>query len=57
MKRRDLERALRDLGWAFRRHGGNHDVWAKDDHTEAVPRHTEVNEKLALAILRRAGRK
>jgi predicted RNA binding protein YcfA (HicA-like mRNA interferase family) len=46
MKRRELERRLRELGWALQRHGGRHDVWtnAEGTFTEFVPRHAEVNE-------------
>ena len=54
MRRRDLERSLRQLGWQFLRHGGKHDVWTDGKREEAIPRHTEVNDKLAQAILRRA---
>ena len=53
MKRRDLERALRQLGWQFLRHGGKHDVWTDDKREEAIPRYTEIHDKLAQAILRR----
>ena len=53
MKRRELERRLRELGWRFLRHGGSHDIWTDDEREEAVPRHSELNEKLARAILRR----
>jgi len=55
MKRRDLERRLREMGWTLRRHGGKHDVWISADgaFTEFVPRHPEINEKLAQVILRR----
>ena len=53
MKRRDLERTLRQLGWHFLRHGGKHDVWTNGTREEAIPHHTEINEKLAQAILRR----
>ncbi|MBM3224870.1 MAG: type II toxin-antitoxin system HicA family toxin [Candidatus Tectomicrobia bacterium] len=53
MKRRDLERILRQLGWHFLRHGGKHDVWTNGTREEAIPRHAEINEKLAQAILRR----
>ena len=56
VKRRDLERRLRALGWRFRRHGANHDLWSNGAREEAIPRHSEVNEKLAAAILRRAAR-
>lgn len=54
MKRRELERRLRGLGWRFLRHGGNHDVWSDGEREEAVPRHVEIHEKLTRAILRRA---
>jgi predicted RNA binding protein YcfA (HicA-like mRNA interferase family) len=56
MKRRELERRLRDLGWLLQRHGGKHDVWTNADRsfTEYVPRQVEINESLAQAILRRA---
>ncbi|MBI4516746.1 MAG: type II toxin-antitoxin system HicA family toxin [Deltaproteobacteria bacterium] len=54
MKRRELERRLRSLGWRFVRHGGKHDVWFDGEREETVPRHTEINEKLATVILVRA---
>jgi len=57
MKRRDLERRLRELGWFFVRAGGRHDVWSNGEHEEAIPRHRDINERLASAILRRASRK
>ncbi len=56
MKKRDLEKALRQMGWRFIRHGGKHDVWTDGEHEEAIPRHREINEMLAKAILRRARR-
>jgi mRNA interferase HicA len=54
VKRRDLEARLRDLGWVFSRHGGNHDVWTDGERLEYVPRHAEINENLARKILRKA---
>ncbi len=56
MKRRELERRLRSLGWRFVRHGGKHDVWSDGEREETVPRHAEINEKLATVILTRAKR-
>jgi mRNA interferase HicA len=53
MKRRELERRLRGLGWRFLRHGGNHDVWTDGEREEAIPRHIQVRERPAFAILRR----
>lgn len=54
MKRRELERRLRNLGWHLVRHGARHDVWSDGERQEAVPRHAEINDKLAAAILARA---
>jgi len=57
MKKRDLEKALRRIGWTFLRHGKRHDIWTDGDREEAIPRHNEINEKLAREILRRAERR
>jgi mRNA interferase HicA len=54
MKRVELERRLCDLGWKLARHGRRHDVWSKGDHEIAVPRHREINEYTAKAILKAA---
>jgi len=56
VKRGELERRLRELGWRFQRHGGKHDAWTSPNgsFTEYVPRHAEINERLAQVILRRA---
>lgn len=53
MKRRELERRLRGQGWKLLRHGGNHDIWTDGTEEEAVPRHAEINERLARMILLR----
>ena len=53
MKRVDLERLLRKNGWRFERNGGNHDVWVKGDKAEAIPRHREINERLAKEIIKK----
>ena len=57
MKRREVERRLRELGWTLVRHGRKHDVWSDGERREAVPRHVEINEKLAAAIMARARKK
>lgn len=54
MKRRDLERALREAGCRLSRHGRGHD-WYINPVTgaaQAVPRHTEIKESLARHILK-----
>ncbi|MEK7748221.1 MAG: type II toxin-antitoxin system HicA family toxin [Nitrospirota bacterium] len=53
MKRKDLEKAMTRRGWWYLRHGGNHDIWTNGFQTECIPRHNEVNEQLAKAILRK----
>ena len=52
LKRRELERELKNLGWWFMRHGGNHDTWTNGIDLEQIPRHNEINEYLARKILR-----
>jgi len=54
MKRRDLEKELRQHGWQLARHGAKHDVWSRGERELVVPRHVEVNEYTARAILREA---
>ena len=55
MKRTDLIKKLEDDGFLFDRHGGNHDIYVKGNIRETIPRHKEVNERLAKAILKRNG--
>ncbi len=56
VKRRDLETALRGLGWTLAKHGGRHDLWSHPDKTKkiVIPRHTEIKVHLARSILRQA---
>jgi len=54
MKRRELIKRLEALGCTLVRHGGNHD-WYQNPSTkicQPVPRHREINEKLAKHILK-----
>jgi len=53
MKQRDLIKKLERLGFEFERHGSNHDIYRRGAEIEQVPRHKEINEKLAKAILRK----
>ena len=55
MKRRELEKKLRALGWLLVRHGSPHDVWSTGEREIVVPRHNEINEYTARAILKEAG--
>lgn len=54
VKKRELEKKLRALGWYFSKHGGDHDHWTNGKEFESVPRHAEINENLAKKILRTA---
>ncbi len=56
MKKRDLEKLLKKNGW-IKEEGKKHDRWAKGNQTEFIPRHTEINEELAKAIIKRRGLK
>lgn len=57
MKRKDLIKKLLANGWYLKRDGGNHDVWTDGKNTEPIPRHREINEQLAKAIIRKYGLK
>ncbi|MBP6702609.1 MAG: type II toxin-antitoxin system HicA family toxin [Vicinamibacteria bacterium] len=55
MKRRDLIKTLEDMGCSLVRHGGRHD-WYTNPNTkqsQPVPRHTEINERLARSIIKK----
>ncbi|MCX5850981.1 MAG: type II toxin-antitoxin system HicA family toxin [Deltaproteobacteria bacterium] len=54
MKRRELEQKLQKLGWKLARHGSKHDIWINNECEIAVPRHNDINEYTAKAILKEA---
>ncbi|MBI5814638.1 MAG: type II toxin-antitoxin system HicA family toxin [Nitrospinae bacterium] len=55
MKRRDLERALKAMGYTHIG-GSKHERWVNKSgsYTAAVPRHKEIEEGLAKGILKQA---
>ena len=56
MKRRDLERHLREHGAELLREGGNHSFWGIDaERSTAVPRHSEIAFGLARKICKNLG--
>lgn len=57
MKRRVLIKKLTDNGWWLLRTGANHDIYTNGTKSEPIPRHREVNEMLAHAIIKRQGLK
>lgn len=58
MKRRDLIKTLESAGYKIDRDDGNHTVYEREGGRPVqVPRHREINENTAKAILKAAGLK
>ena len=57
LRRRDLIKRLKDAGFVFKEHGGNHDTYKRGSDTEQIPRHSEINEITAKKILKKWGLK
>ena len=57
MKRGDLLRHLRHHGCFLKREGASHSLWLSPTNGkgEAIPRHTEISNKLARKIRRCLG--
>jgi len=55
MKKSELLQKLNQQGAVLVRHGGKHDVYfqPRTNKEAAVPRHTEINEFTAKAILKK----
>ena len=56
MKRRELIKKLEKAGFRLKRHG-DHDTYERGSDQERIPRHREINERLAQAILKKWGLK
>lgn len=57
MKRRELIKILESNGWYIKRHGANHDLYTDGNRTEPIPRHPDINERLAKYIIKKLGLK
>ncbi len=57
MKRTDLIKLLEKNKWYLKRRGGNHDIYTDGVNCETIPRHKEINERLAREIIKRRGLK
>ena len=57
MKRRDLLKKLEEAGFEYKREGSDHDIYVRGKDIEVIPRHREINEKLAKGILKKWGLK
>ncbi len=55
MKRKDLVKLLKKCGWWKLREAGDHTVYTDGNETEPIPRHNEINELTAKAIIKRRG--
>ena len=53
MKTKDLIAFLRRNGWYLKRNGGSHDIYTNGQKSETIPRHSEIKEALAKAIIKR----
>ena len=54
MKRKKLEKKLRQAGCYLKREGASHSLWInpRNGVVEAIPRHAEIKEFLAKKILK-----
>ena len=54
MKRKELEKKLRQAGCYLKREGASHSLWINPQTgvVEAIPRHREIKEFLARKILK-----
>ena len=57
MKRRELVKLLEDNGWYIKRNGGKHDIYTDGHRSEPIPRHPDINERLARNIIKKLGLK
>ena len=57
MKRKDLIKLLEKNGCRLVKSGGNPEIYTNGKKSEPIPRHSEINEILAKAIIRRNGLK
>ncbi len=55
MKKRELVKLLESNGWYVKRNGGNHDIYTDGERTEPIPRHPDINERLAKRIIKKLG--
>lgn len=56
-KRADLIKLLEKNGWYLKRNEGGHDIYTNGKESKTIPRHRELKENLARAIIKRRGLK
>ena len=52
MKQRILIKEIKSKGFYFLRHGSDHDIYTNGEVEIEIPRHREINEKLAKKIIK-----
>lgn len=57
MKQKELLKLFKNKGWWILRQGGNHIIMTDGTEIEPMPRHKEIDEQLAKAIIKRRGLK
>lgn len=57
MKRRELLKLFTNAGWYFLRNGANHDIYTNGKDNVPIPRHPDINEVLARALIKKWGLK
>ena len=55
MQRRELIKLLENNGWYLKRNGRNHEIYTNGNKYEPIPRHSEINERLAKEIIKKLG--
>jgi mRNA interferase HicA len=53
VKRKDLLKLFVQNGWYFKRNGARHDVYTNGTDSEYIPRHVEIAEVLAWALIKK----
>ena len=53
MKQKDLVNRIKECGYVLLRHGSCHDLYSNGKRIETIPRHKDINEILARAIIKR----
>ena len=57
MKKRDLVKRVQEIGAEKMNEGGKHEIWkSKNGGRFTIPRHSEINEITAQAILKQAAK-
>jgi len=54
VKKKELIKRMKTYGWWKYGEGSNHEIWTNGEQKLPIPRHSEVNELTAKAILKTA---